>query len=320
MSDTREIIQEVSGFYPLFEELLKQYDDLITPAVFGVAWRYCQMKDGVCRASLRTIADILNISEATVMRRLEALCNDGYLIDTTPDARNTPHVYADAGRVIMKSHLGVVETVSHRNTTKSASRRNTTVSQGNETVSESQLIKDSIKDSNKERLEFLKTLGLDWLIAAGQEVTQDVIDKAVREKNATGDFEKVFGFGTLPWSSNSAWTKFQKFVVKIYSADPAVFADYVAWRKDAGKYTAFSNKKIRENPAAFMDTGYPEFEASKMYSPGKPAIDEKNIEETKRLIEQKHSGEFVPRPETVPPPTWVKEHVAQIAKRRSIRK
>lgn len=153
----REIVQEVSGFYPLFEELLKNYDDLITPAVFGVAWRYCQMKDGVCKASLRTIADILNISEATVMRRMEILCNDGYLIDTTPDARNVPHVYADAGRVVMKSHLGVVETVSHRNSTQTArktvSPRNESVSQGNATVSGSQLIKDSNKESNKEKEE-----------------------------------------------------------------------------------------------------------------------------------------------------------------------
>jgi hypothetical protein len=152
MSDPREVIQEVSGFYPMFEQLLKQYNDPITPAVFGVAWRYCQMKDGVCKASLRKIADILNVSEATVMRRLEALCNDGYLIDTTPDARNIPHIYADAGRVIMKSALGVVETVSHRNTTESVSRRNKTVSQGNATVSESQLIKDSKKDSSIKKL------------------------------------------------------------------------------------------------------------------------------------------------------------------------
>lgn len=195
----REIVQEVSGFYPLFEELLKQYDDLITPAVFGVAWRYCQMKDGVCKASLRTIADILNISEATVMRRLEVLCEDGYLIDTTLDARNVPHVYADAGRVIMKSHLGVVETVSHRNTTesvqKSVSGRNNGVSQGNETVSGSQLIKESIKDSNKEIkdtcLSIIERYGFsvfgnnnqDWINIKRRLVQDDV--------SITGDEEKI---------------------------------------------------------------------------------------------------------------------------------
>jgi len=151
MSEPRKIVQEISGFYPLFEALLGFYKDEITPAVFGVAWRYCQMEDGVCRASLRTIAGILNISEATAMRRMETLCNDGYLIDTTPDARNIPHIYVDAGKVIMKSALGAVETVSHRNRSKSTvSHRNASVSQGNTTVSQSQLIKDSIKDSIKE--------------------------------------------------------------------------------------------------------------------------------------------------------------------------
>jgi DnaD/phage-associated family protein len=148
MSDSREIIQEVSGFYPLFEALLKHYKDLQAPAVFGVVWRYCQMEDGVCKASLRTIADILDIDEVTVMRRLKVLCDDGFLIDTTPDLRNKPHVYADAGLVVMKSNIGVVESASHRNAT--ASHRNTSASHRNATVSESQLIKDSNKDLNKE--------------------------------------------------------------------------------------------------------------------------------------------------------------------------
>jgi hypothetical protein len=151
--EARKILQEVSGFYPLFEVLLKRYNDLITPAVFGVAWRFCQMQDGVCRASLRKLAGILNISEATVMRRLEDLCNDGYLIDTTPDLKNSPHVYADAGLVTMKSSLGVVETVSHRNSTKSVSARKATVSQGKATVSGSQLIKGSNKELNKEDID-----------------------------------------------------------------------------------------------------------------------------------------------------------------------
>ena len=143
--DPRQIIQEISGFYPLFEALVSSYNDLITPAVFGVVWRFCQMPDGVCRASLRKIAGILNVDEVTVMRRLKTLCDDGYLIDTTPDLRNSPHVYVDAGRVVMKNSLGVSsETVSHRS--KSVSHRNAT-------VSKSQLIKDTNKESNKAKKE-----------------------------------------------------------------------------------------------------------------------------------------------------------------------
>jgi DNA-binding Lrp family transcriptional regulator len=140
--EPRKIIQEISGFYPLFEVLLDRYGDPITPAVFGVAWRFCQMEDGVCKASLRTIAAILNVSEATVMRRLEILCGDGYLIDLTPDLKNRPHVYSDSGQVVMKSALGA--------SSKTVSQRKVTVSGRKATVSQSQLNKDLNKDSNKE--------------------------------------------------------------------------------------------------------------------------------------------------------------------------
>jgi hypothetical protein len=164
------------------------------------------------------------------------------------------------------------------------------------------------------------SMPLEWIIAHGQEVSQDDQDKTILEKQAVDEFERVFGFGTLPWSSNSTWTKFQKFVVKVYTADPGVFKDYVAWRRDAGKYTAFSNKKIRENPAAFMDTGYPEFEASKMYAPGKPIIDASAVEATKQLIEQKTGGEFTPRPDHVPAPVLIKQKLQEAAQQRRIRK
>jgi len=135
--EPRRIVQEISGFYPLFEALLEKYRDEITPAVFGVVWRFCQMEDGVCKASLRTIAAILNVDDVTVMRRLKVLCEDEYLIDTTPDLKNRPHVYVDAGLVVMTSATGVrIETASHRS--RSASHRKAT-------ASVSQLIKDSNK-------------------------------------------------------------------------------------------------------------------------------------------------------------------------------
>jgi hypothetical protein len=164
------------------------------------------------------------------------------------------------------------------------------------------------------------SMPIEWIIAHGQEVSQDDQDKTILEKQATDTFEQVFKFGTLPWSSNSTWTKFQKFVVKIYAADPDVFKDYVAWRKDAGKYTAFSNKKIRENPAAFMDTGYPEYEASKMYRQNTPAINDSAVSATKQIVNDKFSGEFTPRPEHVPPPSLIKQRLAEAAQQRGTRK
>ncbi len=106
---------------------------------------------------------------------------------------------------------------------------------------------------------------LEWQLAHGADVTQEQIDNNAVEVHALQDFERQLGFGTLPWDSTTTWTKFAKFIVRVFSQDNAVWSDYKKWREDKGKYKAFSNRKIRENPAAFMDTGYPEFEASKKY-------------------------------------------------------
>ena len=133
LSEPKQIIQEVSGFVPVFEAILEKYDDYVTALVFGRRWQYCRMEDGVCRAGLERIASDLKMSAATVMRHTEKLVEDGYLIDLTPDLRNVPHHYKDAGLIVMKSQL-----------TASISQRNTSISQRKATVSQSQLIKDSI--------------------------------------------------------------------------------------------------------------------------------------------------------------------------------
>lgn len=124
-------------------------------------------------------------------------------------------------------------------------------------------VKFMVEDKPKMEREILKKSDPAWSILAGED-----IDTAanIAAKEATDAFEKDFGFGTLPWNSDSTWEKFYKFVVRIYLQDKNVWRDYVAWRNDKGKYVAYSNRKIREAPQAFMDTGYPEFEASKMYA------------------------------------------------------
>lgn len=83
-----------------------------------------------------------------------------------------------------------------------------------------------------------------------------------KKQNPLITFEGVFAFGKLPWDTNSTWEKFAKFVRQVHEADPTAFGRYISWRGGDGKYSAFSNRKIRENPQAFMDTGWPEFVAS----------------------------------------------------------
>lgn len=126
-------------------------------------------------------------------------------------------------------------------------------------------VKESKKKLSKETQAAVLKGGIGWLVAAGEQVDQSVIDDAVLANDARNTFEKVFGFGTLPWSSNDVWTKLEKLVVQGYKDNPGWIAQYVLWRNGDGKYTAFSNRKIRENPQMFIDTGYPEFVASKAY-------------------------------------------------------
>jgi hypothetical protein len=116
-------------------------------AVFGRVWRFCQMKDGVCRASLETISEGLKIDRATAYRHIAELCKDGYLKDLTPDLRNRPHVYADTGKAGIR--LSVSGGVAQDNT--GVAERNTTVAQDNTGVAESSMSKVSKKRSKKEK-------------------------------------------------------------------------------------------------------------------------------------------------------------------------
>lgn len=90
-------LTEVNGFTPLVDVLVKE-EGLMTAAVYGVVWRYCQMKDRVCTASPEKIAGHVGASSKTVRRHIKILVEKGYLVDLTPDVKHKPHTYADAGR------------------------------------------------------------------------------------------------------------------------------------------------------------------------------------------------------------------------------
>lgn len=92
---------------------------------------------------------------------------------------------------------------------------------------------------------------LEWRIAAGLPITQADLDQTATQKTATDSFERELVFPPLPWSSNAAWEKLEKFVAKVYTADPQVFADFSAWREGAGKFKGWNNSKIRDHPQYF---------------------------------------------------------------------
>ncbi len=80
------------GFSPIFDTVAARLG-LVTAAVFGAAWRHCQMRDHVCRASAHRLARLLGMNHSTVHRHLRRLVEAGYLEDMTPNRRFRPHVY-----------------------------------------------------------------------------------------------------------------------------------------------------------------------------------------------------------------------------------
>ena len=102
---SRTVLAQVEGFTPVIDRVVKDTGSHMTALVFGRMWRFCQMKDGVCNASLEKIAESLGISRTTVMTHAKKLVEAGYLEDRSPDLRNHPHTYADTGKASL--HIGV---------------------------------------------------------------------------------------------------------------------------------------------------------------------------------------------------------------------
>ncbi len=67
----------------------------MTAAVYGVVHRHRQMRDGICRASTRRMAQLLGKNHITVQQPIRIRVQNGYLEDLTPDRHKQPHVFRD---------------------------------------------------------------------------------------------------------------------------------------------------------------------------------------------------------------------------------
>jgi len=160
---SKTILSKVNGWTPVINIIVKDVG-LMSAVVFGRMWRFCQMEDGVCKASLEKISEEIGIDRATVMRHAKDLCDAGYLKDLTPDLRNRPHVYADTGKASLEISITVAES-------------NTTVAERNVTVAESKLNKDSKKE------EKIKTLS---------ERKKEAEERKAKQRAAKGDIVDLF--------------------------------------------------------------------------------------------------------------------------------
>jgi hypothetical protein len=102
-------LKKVGGWTPLIDKLaMDPKYGLTGAAVFGVIWRHCQMRDGICYASQAMLCETAGIaSRMTFNKYLKRLVKDKYIIDTTPKWKNRPHVYKDAGKLNMEISLEI---------------------------------------------------------------------------------------------------------------------------------------------------------------------------------------------------------------------
>jgi DNA-binding Lrp family transcriptional regulator len=97
---SKTILAQIEGFTPVIDSVVQDVG-VTTAVVFGKVWRYCQMSDGVCKASQGRLAEDLNMSVRSVTAHIKKLVVAKYLRDTTPNLVGVPHTYADTGKAGM---------------------------------------------------------------------------------------------------------------------------------------------------------------------------------------------------------------------------
>lgn len=152
--------QDDTGDFTMVSHQLAAKVGLVCAAVYGAVWRYCNMKEGNCRASYGTIGENINVDRRTVIRSIEKLCRLGYLVDTTPDCRHAPHAYIIGKTVSQNNNSGVTESHPHNENGVTESHPKSTVGVteshwGSDTesllgVTESHPNRDINRDSNRE--------------------------------------------------------------------------------------------------------------------------------------------------------------------------
>jgi len=111
-----KILTSVDGFAPVILSLIPEVG-AVCALVYGRVWNYTQMEDGVCTASVQTIANDLCMSYNTIQGHLKALVEAGYLVDLTPDRRNGSHTYADTGKAGLTATIAARDSQENRKKT-----------------------------------------------------------------------------------------------------------------------------------------------------------------------------------------------------------
>jgi len=103
----KTILTQVNGWTPILDSILAAHGPTVA-LVFGRVWRYCQMRDGLCSASIQTIADDLHFNRNTVRKAIHVLIENRYLEDLDPEEKGFVHRYQDTGRAALVGRFDAV--------------------------------------------------------------------------------------------------------------------------------------------------------------------------------------------------------------------
>ena len=105
----RRVLANVSGFTPCPDILVELYSHT-TALVWGKIWRFEQMSEGVCRASILRLSNELNMDTKTIAKHIAVLEDGEYVVDTTPSVRNRPHIYRTTTKLALRISIDMGET------------------------------------------------------------------------------------------------------------------------------------------------------------------------------------------------------------------
>ena len=86
----------------IFDELVSEFG-LVGAAVYGVVWRYCQMRDGACHASYETLGAEIGVEKSTVRRHVRKLRDAQYLAQIH-NGGNSPSWFIMGEKQIGREH------------------------------------------------------------------------------------------------------------------------------------------------------------------------------------------------------------------------
>lgn len=98
---SKTVLAQTSGFTPVIDDMVENLG-YMTALVFGIVWRYCQMDNGKCYASQKTLALKIGIGRRTMQRHLDVLVSEGYL---SVQPTKTTSIYVDTGKAGLKINI-----------------------------------------------------------------------------------------------------------------------------------------------------------------------------------------------------------------------